>query len=177
MKIPLKQKVSIVGIGFISSLLILLIIYVLFARVIVDFIMNNIAETLILGVIVFGLLLLSFIISITIGFLITDEIRRDTVIMASMMSLLTLFTIILIVSYTSMAILYPGIYSKTRGPEAILIFPQVILYFSIYVLDHPFYLFIISSFVYFIIFTLYLESYYQRKPYIRKKYEPTYRRY
>lgn len=176
LKIPIKQKITILGVGFLASLLLLLIIYVMFAQVIVDFLINSIDNQIILSLIILGLLMLSFVISLIVGFLITDDIRKTSILKASIMSFLVNFIIILVISYVSLIIFYPNVFSEVSGLEIILIFPQVIIYFSIYILIHPFYLFIISSFVYFIIFIIFLEIYYESKALRKKEYEPSYRR-
>lgn len=176
MKIPIKQKITILGVGFLASLLLLLIIYVLFAQVIVDYLINSLDNLIILSLIILGLLMLSFIISLVVGFLITDNIKETSVLKASVMSFLVNFFLIVIISYISMFIFYPNVFSEVSGLETLLIFPQVIIYFSIYILSHPFYLFIVSSFVYFIIFIIFLEIYHERKPLRKIEYKPSYRR-
>lgn len=175
MKLEIKKILSIIGLGFISSLLVLLILEVVFAQVLVDFIISNVDNQLILSLIVLGLLLFTFIVSIVIGFLVSSEIKKIVIIKASIMAFIINFIIINIISYVSMWIFYPEVFSEVSGLEVFLIFPQVILYFSMYMLSHPFYLFILSSLIYFIVYVIFLEQYYEQKPLKKIHYKKNYR--
>lgn len=163
MDISLKQKVSIIGLGSISTLLILLMAEVLMAQIITDTILNNISDNLMLLIIIIGLFLLTIVIAFIVGYFISQDITLKSVRNASIMSVACLFLFLFIVSNGSLFVLYRNVYSKIYGFEIIWIFPQVLVYFSIYVLNDVFNLFILTIVVYYVFFVFFLEKLYQLK--------------
>jgi len=173
--LDLKQKLNILIIGFFSSLLLTLIFYAFFAQIIVDIILTNIDNSLVLMFIIIGFLLINFILTLFAGFLVAEGVKETAILRASGMSLAINFLIITVLSYVSLWVIYPSVFSEAPGLEFFIIFPQVIMYFSIYILPHPFYLFILSSFIYHVIYVIFLENYYEEKPFQRKEYKQKYR--
>ena len=171
MNITVKKKINIFAIGLISSLLFLLMFYVLFAQILSDFVIGNVEDTSVLFAIILGLLLITFFVSTVVGGMTIKGIKQTSIVKASIMSiLLTLFVIILI-SYIGLFVLFPEVFRELQDIEIILIFPQVIVYFGIYVLGQIYVLFILTLVIYFLLFVSFLDVFYQYAPkkYMSKK--------
>ena len=160
-RIDLNKKVSIVILGLMISVMVFFIIYVAFAQFLSDFIIENFDDVTNLSILVLGLLFISFISSIAVGILICTDLKKSVVLKASIMAFCINFLILILISYISMFVLYPWIFENIIGFQIILIFPQVIIYFGIYVMQNIFYMFILSQFIYFIIFVIFLEKFHQ----------------
>lgn len=169
--ITIRQKLNIFAIGFISSLLILLMFYVLFAQVISDFVIGQLEGMSILFIIMMSLLLLTLFSSVIISFFMVKDIKRVSIAKASVMSLIVTLFVIIILSYVSLFILYPDIFRELENIGIILVFPQVILYFGVYVLNEIYALFILTLVIYFIVYIMFLEVFYEHEPkkYVSKK--------
>lgn len=163
MNISLKQKINIMIVGGVSTLLILLMVETAFAQIISDFLIGHISDNLILFIIILGLFVFTIIISIVVGIFITKDIRRLSVLKASIMSLSCLLLFLFIISNATLFIRYKEIYSEIHGLQIVLIFPQVLIYFSIYILGDVFLLFILEIVVYYIFFVFFLENFYEGK--------------
>jgi len=163
MNISIKRMISIIGIGSISTLLILLMLEVAFAQVLTNTLIGNISDNLILLIIILGLFLLTIIIAFVVGYFVSQDIALKSVRNASIMSLGCLFLFLFIVANGSLFILHRSVYSKVSGFEILWIFPQVLVYFSIYVLGDVFSLFILEIIVYYCFFIVFLEKLYQVK--------------
>ncbi len=166
MEISIKKKLNILGIGSISTLLILLMVETFFAQLISDFLIENISNNLILFIIILGLFLFTIIISSIIGYIITKDMTQKSVFKASIMSLGCLLLFLFIFSNGSLLIAYPNVYSKISGFEIVPIFPHVLVYFSIYILGDVFNLFILIIIVYYVFFIIFLEKLYEVKYYV-----------
>lgn len=142
-----------------------MILYTLFARFIVDFLISMMENELILSIIILGLLLLSLIVSIVTTILMNDDIREKTVLKSAFMAYTSTLVIIILLSYIGMFLHYPYIFYHLNGLEIMFSFSQVIIYFSIYMLPHPFYLVLIAQIIYYLTFIIYLESYHEEKPF------------
>ena len=163
MDISLKQKVSIIGLGSISTLLILLMTEVMFASILTDTLIGNISDNLMLLVIIIGLFLLTIVIAFIVGYFISQDIAIKAVRNASFMSLLCLVLFLFVVCNISLFVLYRYVYSEIYGFQILLVFPQVLVLFSIYVLDDVFNLFILTIVVYYVLFIVFLEKLYIKK--------------
>lgn len=163
MKIKLLKIINIIGIGYISTILILLMIETLYAQILTDFIIGFISNNTVLLIIILGLFVLSMIISIMVGFYITGDINRNSVIKSSLMSLLCTLFFLFIVSNIFMFLNYKNVYSKISGFEILLIFPQILVYFGIYILNDVFNLFLFSISVYYVFFVIFLKLFYEVK--------------
>ncbi len=163
MNISIKQKISIVGLGSVSTLLILLMIEVMFAQILTDTLIGNINDNLMLLIIILGLFLLTIVIAFIVGYFITQDIALKSVRNASIMSLMCLLLFLFIVSNGSLFIFYGNVYQNIFGFEIIWIFPQVLVYFSIYILGDVFNLFLLQIIVYYVFFVIFLEKLYQLK--------------
>ena len=158
MNISIKQKISIVGLGSISTLLILLMMEVLMAQIITNTILNNISDNLMLLIIITSLFLLTAIIAFIVGYFITEDIALKSVRNASIMSLGCLLLFLFAISNGSLFIFYRNVYSKVCGFEILWIFPQVLVYFSIYVLGDVFNLFLLQIIIYYLFFVIFLDK-------------------
>ncbi|KKL54466.1 hypothetical protein LCGC14_2265150 [marine sediment metagenome] len=163
MNISILRKISIVGLGSVSTLLILLMVEVLGAQILTDFVIGHISNNVMLLIIITGLLLFTIIISVIVGILITKEIKRTSVLKASIISLLSLLLILFIVSNITLFINYRDIYSGIYGFQVLLVFPQVLMYFGIYILRDIFNLFIFVMIIYYMLFVAFLEGFYVKK--------------
>jgi len=163
MYISLKQKISIVGLGSISTLLILLMTEVAFAQFLTNTLIGNINDNLMLLIIILGLFLLTIVIAFIVGYFITEDIVLKSVVKASIMSLLCLVLFLFVVANGSLFILYRDVYSRIYGFEIIWVFPQVLVLFSIYVLDDVFNLFLLEIIIYYCFFIFFLEKLYVKR--------------
>jgi len=163
MNISLKQKISIVGLGSISTLLILLMIEVMFAQFLTYTLIGNISDNLMLLIIILGLLLFTVIIAFIVGYSITGDIKLKSVRNASIMSLMCLFLFLFVVANVSLFIFYRYVYQNIHGFEILWVFPKVLVYFSIYILEDVFNLFLLIIFMYYAFFVTFLEKLYQLK--------------
>ena len=163
MDISIRRKINIIVIGCISTLLILLMIEVFFAQILTDIIIGNISDNLILLIIISGLFFFTIIISIVVGFFITGDITKMGVYKASLMSLGCLLLFLFIITNGSLLIFYKQVYSKIHGFQVLGISPQVLVYFSIYILEDVFNLFILTIIIYYLFFIIFLEKFYEVK--------------
>lgn len=163
MNITIKKKVNIIGIGSLSTLLILLMIETLAAQILTDFLIGHISDNAMLLLIMSMLFIFTLIISIIVGYFITKDITRISVLKASIMSLACLLLFLFIVSNGSLLISYRNVYSNIHGFEILPVFPQVLIYFSIYILGDVFNLFLLQIVVYYVFFLLFLEKCYEVK--------------
>ena len=171
MNITTKKKINIFMIGFVASLMFLLMFYVLFAQILSDFVIGNVEDNSVLFAIILGLLLITFFVSIIVGGMIIKGIKQTSIIKASIMSILLTLFIIIIISYIGLFVLFPQVFRELQDIEIILIFPQVIVYFGIYVLGQVYALFILTLIIYFLLFVSFLDVFYQYAPkkYVSKK--------
>lgn len=163
MNISLKQKISVVGLGSVSTLLVLLMTEVMFAQFLTNTLIGNINDNLMLLIIILGLFLLTIVIAFIIGYFISQDIAIESVRNASIMSLACLVLFLFVVCNVSLFVYYRDVYSGIYGFEIILVFPQVLVLFSIYVLNDVFNLFILTIITYYIFFIFFLEKLYQLK--------------
>jgi len=170
-EISLFRKVSIVGLGSISTLLILLMLEVLLASIITDTILGFINDNLMLLVIILSLMLLTIVIAFIIGFLISKDIALKSVRNASILSLVCLLSFLFVACNVTLFFNYRYIYSGLIGFEIIPVFPQVIVYFSIYMLGDVFNLFILIIIVYYVFFIFFLERFYKKRVLRGKNYK------
>ena len=148
--------------GFLFSLLGVLMLWALLARLINDLVVENISNVnYILLIIILGLFGITFAVSVIFGILITEDIDKRSVLAASGVAILPTFIIILGISYFGLALVYPEIYSELQGLELILAFPAVLVYFSIYVLQNFFLIYIITIVLYYLFFLVFLETFYE----------------
>ena len=160
-RISIKQKVSIVGLGSISTLLILLMMEVMFAQFLTNTLIGNINDNLMLLIVIIGLFLLTIVIAFIVGYFVTEGISIKSVQNASILSLMCLLLFLFGVANGSLFIFYRDVYSEVSGFEILWIFPQVLVYFSIYVLGDVFSLFILEIIIYYLFFIVFLEKLYQ----------------
>lgn len=155
--IEFQKKVGILGIGIIASIMVFLLFYTLFARVLVLTFLEGEAPDFTLLLLIIILLLISFLSSILISLWRVDDLPDRVVVITALVSFIINLFIIAIISYIFLYIMYPEVFSKVQNFEVIYIFPSVLLYFSVYVLGNPIYLFIISIINYYVLFIIFLE--------------------
>ena len=155
----IKDTINILGTGIGASLLVFLIIQVGFAQTLVDFVLDHISDDFALSLIIFGLLSIAFIASISTSILSTQFISELSVLYASFLAYYATFISLIIISYVFMFLKFRSVFSKVHGFEIILIFPQVIIAFALYV-GEIIVLFIISMVLYYLFFILFLDKFY-----------------
>ena len=163
MNISLKQKISIIGLGSISTLLILLMLEVAFAQFLTNTLIGNINDNVMLLVIIVGLLIFTMIIAFIVGFFVTQDIALKSVRNASIMSLLCLVFMLFAMCNIVLYLNYREIYDNVIGFEIFWVFPQVLVYFSIYILGDVFSLFILEIIIYYLFFVFFLDKLYISK--------------
>lgn len=163
MEISIKKKLNIIGIGSISTLLILLMIEVFLAQILTDTLIGNISDNLMLLLIMMSLFLFTIIISGIVGYFVAGDISKISVYKTSIMSLGSVLLFLFIISNGLLLVYYKQVYSKIHGFQVLGIFPQVLVYFSIYILGDVFNLFILTIVVYYTFFIIYLEKFYEMK--------------
>ena len=161
--ISLIRKISIVGLGSISTLLILLMLEVFMAQLLTDFIIGSINDDFMLLIIVIGLFLMTIIIAFVIGYFVSQDIALKSVRNASLMSLICLFIFLFVVCNVSLYLTYSFIYSNVVGLDILWVFPKVLVLFAIYILGDVFSLFILIIVTYYLFFIFFLERFYISK--------------
>ncbi|KKN04920.1 hypothetical protein LCGC14_1092600 [marine sediment metagenome] len=159
----MKRKLNIIGIGTVSTILILLMLEVLLAQILTDTILGAINDNLMLLIIMSSLFIFTIIIAFIVGYFITADISRRPVFNASIMSLLCLLLFLFIISNSSLFIFHKQVFSKIHGFQILWIFPQVLVNFGIYILGDVFNLFILTTIGYYVFFIFFLEKFYQSK--------------
>lgn len=161
-KLPLRKKINIVGIGIIASILVFLLMYTVFARALA---LSFFGEGNDLGLlfIVISLELIAFVASIIISIWQTDDLPDNIVLKTAFVAFVINVLFICVLSYGTLYILYPEVFENPSILENALSFPTVLLYFGIYVLGHPIYLFILSIITYYLFFIIFIEVYYPKQ--------------
>ena len=158
----MKKKINIVGIGIIASIMLFLVVYTVFARALVITFFEN-GNNIGLLFMVISLELITFISSMFVSLWQTDDLPDRLVLKTAGVSFGVNLIVLCVLSYGTLLILYPGIFENLEFYEYPLVFPTVLLDFSIYVLGHPIYLFILSIITYFLLFIIFIEYYYSKE--------------
>ena len=167
--IETETKVKIFILGLFVSFLVILMLWAFLARIINDFALDLLAGNDILLLIILGLLGISLCASTAVGIMITEDMSRKSVFTASWVALVISFVIIIIISYGFVLVLYPVAFSELVGIDIVLAFPSVIMYFSLYVLNNVFTIYILTIVIYYALFIVFLESFYEYSPRYNKK--------
>jgi len=146
---------SIIGLGFVTTLLITLMLYLVFATVLVDFILNNITNYMAILTIILGLFGITIVVSYFVGFIINRDLKNIIIVRAGIMALITSISVIIILSYIG-ANNYIEIFLYMEVYEILLVFPQVIVYYAIYSLNSFFDLILIYISIYYILYGLFI---------------------
>lgn len=163
-EIATETKVRIFILGLFVSLLFVLMLWAFFARIINDFALDLLAGNDILLLIIIGLLGISLLASTIVGIMLTEDMSRRSVFRASLVALCISFVIVIMVSYGFILVLYPVAFSELVGIDVVLAFPSVIAYFSLYVLKDVFTIYILVIVIYYALFIVFLESFYEYSP-------------
>lgn len=167
-EIETEAKVRIFILGLFVSLLVILMLWAFLARIINDFALDLLKGNDILLLIILGLLGISLFASTIVGIMLTEDMSRKSVFRASGVALVISFVIIIIISYGFVLVLYPVAFSELVGIDVVLAFPSVIAYFSLYVLNDVFTIYILVIIIYYALFIVLLESYYEYSPRYKK---------
>lgn len=163
-EIETETKVRIFILGLFVSLLVVLMLWAFLARVINDFALDLLAGNDVLLLIILALLGISLLASTVVGITLTEDMSRSSVFNASLVALFFTFAIVIITSYGFVLVLYPVAFSELVGIAVVLAFPSVIAYFSIYVLNDVFTIYIFTIVVYYALFIVFLENFYEYSP-------------
>lgn len=148
---------SIIGLGSISTLLILLMTEVMFAQFLTNMLIGNINDNLTLLIIIIGLLLMTVTISAIISYVITTDIAVKTIRNTIFMSLMCLIIFLFAICNITLFLNYRHVYDNLRGLDVFFVFPEVLVLFSIYVLNDVFSLFVIVIIIYYLMFIFFLR--------------------
>lgn len=162
--IETEAKVKIFILGLFVSFLVILMLWAFWARVLHDFALDLLVGNDILLLIILGLFGITLFASTVVGIMLTEDMSRKSVFRASRVALVICFVIIIIISYGFILVLYPVAFSELVGIDVVLAFPSVIMYFSLYVLNDVFTIYILTIVIYYVLFIVLLESYYEYSP-------------
>ena len=163
-EIATETKVRIFILGLFVSLLVILMLWAFWSRVLNDFALDLLAGNDILLLIMLGLLGISLFASTAVGIMLTEDMSRRSVFNASLVALFFTFVIIIMISYGFVLVLYPVAFSELIGIDVVLAFPSVIAYFSLYVLNDVFTIYILTIVIYYSLFIVFLETFYEYSP-------------
>jgi len=165
-----SKILSVLVVGIISTLLIFFILQVAFARFLVDFVIENLGNEFILAMIIIGFESIVLIVALAVSLWLADEIRTISVLKSSLMAFLVNLIFLFTLSYIMMFILYPEVFSNIQNPiEMVVIFPTILIYFSIYVLGEVLHLFILSIISYYIFYVVFLNVFYEYNSRYRRR--------
>ncbi|MHA1502434.1 MAG: hypothetical protein ACTSSB_11340 [Candidatus Heimdallarchaeota archaeon] len=168
-RLTIKEKVNVLIVGILVSVLFFFMIEVLFAFIIKNTVMGVLDNGIVLMLIILGLELLIFPIGIVVGIMMTQKTKLKSVLKASLMAFICNLLFLIFISYISLFIAYPEVFSEVSGVEIILIVPQVLVYFGIYILNNVILLFIFSVVSYFIFYIIFLDVFHEYKNYKTQK--------
>lgn len=168
MAFDFTQKLNVLIIGIVSSILLLFMIYVAFAQFFLKYIEGTVAPDFYLAFLIIGMLFISIFSSVITSFLTVKNVKLKSIIYSSLLAYLIHFLLIISISYISLFAYYPEVFSGLSGSDYFFVFPMVIVYFTIYVLEQFIYLFFISVITYYIFFVIFLDRLYVEKS---KKYK------
>jgi len=151
-------KVSIIG--FFSSLMLMLMLYVALAQFFISYLEENLSSSLSTVFLILGLFFISLISSVFASYLLLPDVRLRSSFYSSILSYLFTFFTIVIISYISLFLYYPSVFDGLVGLEYVLVLPYTIVYFSVYVLPDFFYLFLIEIILYYLYFSMFFSSFY-----------------
>ena len=160
-EIEAKTKLKIFGVGFLFSLLGVLMIWAFYARLINDIAVDLLDGNNILLLVIIGNFGITCIVSVVSGIIITEDIAKRSVYQASGVAIFVSFVILIGLCYFGLVITYPEVFSELQGIDVIFAFPSVIMYFSIYALGNSFIINIIAIIIYYILFLTFLDTFYE----------------
>jgi hypothetical protein len=159
--ITLTKKVNIILTGALASVLVFFVLYAAFARTLFITVFEDLKDhnnfLLWFVLIIEGI---ATIAAILVSFLVVDDIPKKYSLAAGLVAFLTNTTLLIVISYIGLFITRPDLFQGLQGFDVILVFPTVILYFSIIILGHPIYFVLLSMLTYFPLFVMYLELFY-----------------
>ena len=121
--IETEKKAKIFILGSFISLIVLLMVWSVVARLINDLIVDLFSGNNVLLIIILGLELISLGVAFVIGLRFTEDVSKITVLKASLMAFVLTFAIIIGISYLFLSILYPEIFSDIKGIEFVANIP------------------------------------------------------
>ena len=168
-KIRFKDAISVGITSTFISLLIFLMIEVLYAQILKDFIIDQSGSNsgLLTGIILGGFLL-SMVVSIFSSLINSDKTIKHFSYWAALIAFLINFFIWFLVSFAAITIRYPEVLESLNFFEKIIAIPRILAIFSIYFLSNVTLLWIFSLVTYSIIFAIMLFLLGKRKS--NKKY-------
>ena len=161
MELSKKRILGILVLGIGASFAFFFILQVFAAKIIVDFIMGYLGNEAMLFLIILGFEGIVLVVSVAVGLMLSGPVKLVMVYKATLMSFLSNLIFLIVLSYVSMIVMYPEVFSEVEGPEIIFIFPSVLVYFSIYVLGQVFYLFYLSIISYYAFFIIFMKVFYE----------------
>lgn len=158
--------ISSVIIGSIISILIFFMIQVLYAQILVDYIIQFLENQDVFFIIIFIFSfgeIIALIISIIVSMIILRKVVRIQVFKAILFAFMINILLWFGLSFLSLWFLYPEIFSEIIGYEIIFISPLLIVYFGIYILENITLVWIFTQISYFILFGIFMNLFYVKK--------------
>lgn len=144
--------------SIIISFIIFFMLQTFFAQILVDYVIYQISSNsyvIILIILMVGLTIFMSI-SIIISILIASQIKRTSVLKSSFFAFFLNIVVWFSISFLSLYYYYPNIFNNIRGWQLLIIFPELIMYFSIYILNNVTYIWFYMDISYGIIFMIFL---------------------
>lgn len=147
--------------SIIISFIIFLMLQTFLAQILVDYVLQQISSNsyLIIMVILMVGLTIFMSISIIISVLIATQIKRTAVLKSSFFALFLNLFIWFSISFLSLFYYYPNIFNNIRGWELLTVFPILLMYYSVYVLNNVTYIWFYIDISYGIIFMIFLYAF------------------
>lgn len=176
MNSTLRTKINIFGSGIILSLMGFGMIEVVYAVITSSNYINDLIDSeYMLVFIIFSLQSISFIISILVSIRFSEDIKYLSIFKNVGWSYFMTNVILISISYLFMIIYFPNVFSRIIDFGSFVgVFPQVLINFSIYILPHPFFLFVLTILIYYTIYVLSYDNFYESKFYKNKEYKSNY---
>lgn len=136
-------------------------IEVLYAQIILDFVVELLSNDAYLNVLLIflGGEAIALAISVVASIFITQKIKKTAILKSALLSFLSNLLVWFIVSFVVLFVLYPGIFENIVGYEILIIAPVLVMYLGIYVIGDITLVWIYSQISYSFIFCGFLFAF------------------
>lgn len=166
----LYRIIASVILGSIVSIIIFFMLQVVYAQIIVDFILEQLGEDAYMNIllILIGGEMIAIITSIVISIITVKQIKKTAVLTAAALAFISNLFLWFVISFVTMFTLYPEIFVNVEWYEIPAITPTLIMYFGIYVLNSVTMIWLVTQITYFILFAFYILLLRKRKKRIKR---------
>lgn len=166
-----------VSLGALFSVMIFFMIEVLYAQVLLDYIIANLDNSnayFNIFLIFIGGEIIALLISIGVSLLIIGNVKRISIYKAILLAFILNLVLWFAISFLSIFFIFPEVFENIIGYEILVISPILIVYFGVYVLNDITLVWIITQITYFVLFGIFLIVFYKPKKKERQKRYLTY---